>query len=96
MLHLVTNSLLQVVSNPFPYTAGRGTNKMKSSNFKMTIKNIALIRDFPSGPVGKTLPSNAGGAGSTPGWRAKVPHASWPKNQNIKQKQYCNKIQQRL
>ena len=48
--------------------------------------------DFPGGPVDKTSPSNAGGAGSIPGWGAKIPHASWPKNQNIEQKQYCNKF----
>ena len=40
----------------------------------------------------KTLPSDAGGAGSIPGQGAKIPHASWPKNQNIKPKQYCNKF----
>ena len=40
----------------------------------------------------KNLPSNAGGAGSIPGQGAKIPHASRPKNQNIKQKQYCNKF----
>ena len=41
----------------------------------------------------KTSPSNAGGAGSIPGLGAKIPpHASWPKNQNIKQTQYCNKF----
>ena len=40
----------------------------------------------------KTSPSNAGGAGSIPGWGAKIPHASRPKNQNIKQKQYCKKF----
>ena len=27
-----------------------------------------------------------------PGQEAKIPHASWPKTQNIKQKQYCNKL----
>ena len=32
----------------------------------------------------KTLPSSAGGASSIPGQGAKVAHASWPKNQNIK------------
>ena len=53
-------------------------------------------RDFPGGPVVQTLPSNAGGAGSIPGWGAKIPHASWPKNQNIKQKQYCNKFNKDL
>ena len=33
-------------------------------------------RDFPGGPVVKTLPSNAGGMGSIPGRGAKIPHAS--------------------
>ena len=50
------------------------------------------IRDFPSGPVIKTWPSNAGGAGSIPGQGTKIPHALWPKKQNIKWKQYCNKF----
>ena len=53
------------------------------------------FRDFPGGPVVKTSPSNAGGAGSIPGWGTKIPHALGPKkkNQNIKkQKQYCNKF----
>ena len=54
------------------------------------IKNI-YRRDFP-GPVVKTSSSNAGGAGLIPGQGAKIPHASRPKNQNIKQKQYCNKF----
>ena len=30
--------------------------------------------------------SNAGGTVSTPGWQAKISHASQTKNQNIKQK----------
>ena len=50
------------------------------------------MRDFPGGPVVKTSPSNAGGAGSLPSQRAKIPHALQPKNQNTKQKQYCNKF----
>ena len=45
-------------------------------------------QDFPDGPVVGTLPSNAGGVGSSSVWRAKIPHASWPKNQNIKRKRY--------
>ena len=40
----------------------------------------------------KTSPSNAGGVGLIPAWGAKIPHASRPKNQNIKQKQYCKKF----
>ena len=45
--------------------------------------------------VVKTLPSNAGAASSIPVAGAKIPHASQPKNQNIKQKEYwnkCNKV----
>ena len=49
-------------------------------------------KGLPWRSVVKTLPSSAGGAGSIPGWGAKIPHASWPKYQNIKQKQYCNKF----
>ena len=30
--------------------------------------------------------------GLIPGEGAKIPHASQPKNQNMKQKQYCNKF----
>ena len=38
------------------------------------------------GPVVKTSPTSAGGRALIPGGGAKSPHASWPKNQNIKQK----------
>ena len=51
-----------------------------------------LLGDFPGGPVVKTSPSNAGGVGLIPGQGAKISHASRPENQNIKQKQYCNKF----
>ena len=51
---------------------------------------------YPGGPVVKILPSNAGGTGSIPGWGTKIPHTSWPKNQNMKQKQYGNKFNKRL
>ena len=51
-----------------------------------------IDRDFPGSPVVTTLPFNAGGAGSIPGQGAKIPHASGPKTQNIKQKQYCNQF----
>ena len=40
--------------------------------------------DFPGGPVVKTSPSNAEGAGSIPGQGVKFPHALGPKIQNIK------------
>ena len=33
-------------------------------------------RDFPGTSVVKTLPSNAGGTGSIPGWGTKIPRAT--------------------
>ena len=48
--------------------------------------------DFHGHPVVETLSFTARGVGSSPGWGARIPHASWPKSQNIKQKQYCNKL----
>ena len=54
--------------------------------------HLKVLTDFLEGPVVKTLPPNAGGTGLIPSWGAKIPRASWPKNQNIKQKQYCNKF----
>ena len=40
----------------------------------------------------KTSPFNSGSAGSILGQEAKIPHASQPKNKNIKQKLYRNKF----
>ena len=44
--------------------------------------------------MAKTSPSSEKGVGSIPDWwgAAKIPHASWPKTQNVKQKQYHNKF----
>ena len=54
------------------------------------VKKKIRFRDFPVDPVVKTLPSNAGVAGLIPGQGAKILFSLRPKNQNIKQKQYCN------
>ena len=48
------------------------------------------------GPGIETLPSNAGSADLIPGPGAKIPCATWPQNQNINQKQYCNKLMKTL
>ena len=52
--------------------------------------------DFPGGPVVKTLPSNADGAGSIPGQGTGILYALWLQNKQtkrpIKQKQYFNKF----
>ena len=52
------------------------------------------LKDFPGGPVVKTLPSSASGEGSIPGWGVKIPHALGSKTPDIKKKkkQYCNKF----
>ena len=50
------------------------------------------IKDFPGCPVVKIVPSCAGAAGLILGVGAKMPHALWPQNQNIKQRQYCNEF----
>ena len=49
-------------------------------------------RDVPGYLVVKNSPSNAGRAGSIPGWGMKIPHTLRPKNQNIKPKQCCKKF----
>ena len=49
------------------------------------------IRDFPGSLVIKTLPSKARSIGSVPGWGAKIPHASWPKNQKKKKQKTQNR-----
>ena len=36
---------------------------------------LKSTKDFPGGPVGKNLPSNAGDADSIPGRGTKIPHA---------------------
>ena len=40
----------------------------------------------------ETSPSGAGGAGSTPGWGAGIPHASRPRSQGMEWRQYCSKF----
>ena len=47
---------------------------------------------IPGGPVIRTSPSSAESMSWIPGWGAEIPHTSWPKHQNIKQKQHCNKF----
>ena len=47
------------------------------------ILNELTLGDFPGSPVVKTLPSNARGVDLIPGQGVRIPHALWPKNQNI-------------
>ena len=68
----------------------------QSELFTQLYFKIEIYWDFPGSPVVGTLPSIAGGTSPIPGWTARIPHASWPKNQNIEQKQYCNKFNKDL
>ena len=52
------------------------------------MKIEAVVKTSPGNPVVKTSPSNAEGRRSISGLGAKIPRASQPKHQNIKQKQY--------
>ena len=61
-----------------------------------TCKELQIVGDFPGSPVVRTLPSNAGGVGLILGQGVKIPHASGPKNQNRKQKQYRKKFNKDL
>ena len=63
-------------------------------NFNCTVLQPWQTPKYQSS--GYTLPSNAGGAGSIPSQWPKIPHALWPRDQNIKQKQYCHKINKDL
>ena len=47
------------------------------------------MKECRDSPRVKTMPSKAEGVGLIPGWGARTPRASQPKNQNIKQKQYA-------
>ena len=46
-----------------------------------------VFQDFPGDAVVETCLSMQGGARLIPGQGTKILHASWPKNQNIKQTQ---------
>ena len=82
---MLSNSAPRLAQIHYVFTMqGSGT----SANTKM--------RDFPGDPVVKTSPSKAVGVDSIPPQRAKIPHASCPENQNIRQKQYCNKFNKDL
>ena len=61
-------------------------------NVFIALLNQGYLGDFLGGPVVRILPSNAGGGCLIPGRGAKIPYATQPKHQNIKQTQYCNRF----
>ena len=83
--------LYQLSHKGSPYRSIKPKKRIKTESIKMH-DSLTKMRDFPGSPVVKILPSNTSSAGSIPGWGSKIPHASWPKNQNIRWKQYCIKF----
>ena len=71
--------------------------KKKKKNLNKILANqiqkyIKRIEDFPGIPVVKAAPFTAGVWVQSLVGELKIPHASQSKNQNIKQKQCCNKF----
>ena len=59
---------------------------------KITYIKYFWYRNFLVSPVVKTSPSRVRGGSLIPDPGANIPYTSCSKNQNIKQKQYCNKF----
>ena len=71
---------------------GGGIATLPYSSEHLEVSDRLNSWDLPGSPLVKSSPFNAGDMGLIPDQRARIPHDSWPKNQNIKQKQYCNKF----
>ena len=69
-----------------------GFHKPCGMTKKKKKKAPKILWDFPGGPFHGTLPSNAKDSGLIPDLGGKIPYASWPRNQDIKQKDYHNKF----
>ena len=85
----MTQNFVAIIAGVFDLFSQKQFFLNVCSVFQLLSFNSHLSRssqgwEFPGGPVVKTSPSNAGGAGSIPGWGTKIPHALRPKNQNIK------------
>ena len=50
------------------------------------------LKDFLGGPVVKTVPFNAGGAGWITDGESRIPHASWPKKPQQKKNILTNSV----
>ena len=70
------------------------SQEKKSKWLVNTRKDLTFKRngDFPGSPVVKTSSSNSGHEGLIPGREARILPVLQAKNQNIKQKQYCNRF----
>ena len=73
-----------------------GFHVLFTKAYRATRTPLSFNKSYPTGfPLAVQrlrLPSKAEGVGLIPGQGAKIPDALWPKNQNIKQKECCNKL----
>ena len=82
--HTQCNSLRRPPSRIKSVCKSSCSPRLEKCTMIFYVFKIVPSGDIPGGPVVKTLPSSAVGVGSNPGWGAKIPCASRPKNQNIK------------
>ena len=73
---MVTLTMCNVFLDVSVFTE-QGQHSVIFSPAKFNIKT-EYLRDFPGGPMVKTLPSKVQGEGLIPGRGAKIPHALWP------------------
>ena len=95
LLGSIRSFMLYADSHNSPNTKSWETGKgiiITSFLIAAEMYNQDVNGDFPGSPLVKTPPSKVGGEGLVPGLGNKIPHASQPKIQNIKQKQQCNKF----
>ena len=66
--------------------------KIERKNLSFFTCKMEGSQDLPGGPVVTALLPKTGAAGSTPGWEAKIPCASWPKPQNTNRSNIVTKL----
>ena len=59
-----------------PFTGRKGEQESDNRYSKTFLLRVWMCRDVPGGPVVEISPSSAGSAGSIPGERTQIPHAS--------------------
>ena len=78
-------------------TSSEGAGIMRTAERGGSVSSRArVVGDFPSSPLVKTLPCNAGSMGSVPGLGAKLPHAAGCSQKCLKRKKTKNKAQHKL
>ena len=88
-----TPELFESANKVNKYMKGKWLNKLLCSSSKELSRVNQVGTSLMVQQLKLHVPIHEGG-GSTPGQTAKIPHTLWPKikTQNIKYRQYCNKL----